>query len=624
MCGICGIYHFNKEKRVDPLTINKMCDVLKHRGPDDQGTYFSANIGLGHRRLSIIDIEGGHQPMSNEDDTVWIIQNGEIYNYLELRSGLVSEGHKFKTHSDTEVILHLYEKLGFDCLDELNGMFAFAIWDARKRILFLARDRLGIKPLYYYLDKEKIIFASEIKALLQESSLKAKANQEALRDYLTFQFCLGDKTLFKDIKKLLPGHRLIISNKNIKVKKYWDLNFNVDTHHQEDYFVDKLKFLIEDAVRLRLRSDVPVGAHLSGGIDSSTVCCIASSLLNSQLKTFTGAFKEGTAFNETRYARLTSKFSKTSYHEAFPTSTDFINNFAKIIYSLDEPVAGPGVFPQYFVSKLAKKNVKVVLGGQGGDELFGGYTRYLIAYFEECIRGAIFGTQDRAKFVATFQSILPNLPQIAGYEPLLKYFWQEGLFEDMDKRYFRLIRKDVGIEDLISPELINGNYHPLKTFQTLFNRSGLDSLVNKMTHFDIKTLLPALLQVEDRTSMAASLESRVPLLDHRIVEFAAKLAPTIKYKGGQSKYILKQAVKNVIPQEILDRKDKMGFPVPLSRWYGGPLEKFLKDILLDEKTKRRGIFQTENIEQYLTTEREYGRKIWGMLCLEMWFRTFID
>jgi len=626
MCGICGIYNFNKEKRADQATIKRMCDILKHRGPDDEGYYFSENIGLGHRRLSVIDIEGGHQPMSNEDNTIWIIQNGEIYNYLELRNKLVSEGHTFKTRSDTEVILHLYEKLGFDCVDELNGMFAFAIWDARKRILFLARDRLGIKPLYYYIDNEKLIFASEIKAILEESSLKAKVNQEGLRDYLTFQFCLGEKTLFKDIKKLLPGHKIIISNKKIKIKKYWDLDFTIDTQHKKDYFVDKLKMLIEGAVRLRLRSDVPIGVHLSGGIDSTTVCCIASSLCNNQLKTFTGGFNDGKAFNETHYARVVSKFSQTSYHEVFPTPSDFIKNFNRMIYFLDEPAAGPGVFPQYFVSRLAKQNVKVVLGGQGGDEIFGGYSRYLIAYFEECIRGAIFGTQERAEFVATFESILPNLPQLVGYEPLLQYFWQEGLFEDMDRRYFRLIRKDVGIKDLISRKAFNtnGDYHPLKTFQGLFNRPGLSSLVNKMLNFDMKTLLPALLQVEDRTSMAASLESRVPLLDHRIAELAASLPPVIKYKGGQAKYILKQAVKNIIPKEILDRKDKMGFPVPLSQWYKGPLKNFVKDILLDDKTRKRGIFKTANIEKYLATERRYGRKIWGLLCLEVWFRTFID
>ncbi len=312
--------------------------------------------------------------MSNEDGTIWIVQNGEIYNYLELREELSVEGHHFKTNSDTEVILHLYEKYGTDCTDKLNGMFAFAIWDNNKKVLFISRDRFGVKPLYYYIDKKRFVFASEIKAILSADNLKAHLNPEGLNDYLAFQFCIGDKTFFQGIKKLLPGHKLIIENKEVKIKKYWDLDFTIDTRHKEGYFTQKLKTLIENAVSINLRSDVSVGAHLSGGMDSSAIVCCASSFLNTQLKTFTGAFKEGKEFDETRYARIVSRFRKTLHHEIFINPGDFIKSFHKIIYFLDEPVAGPGVLPQYFVSKLASKQVKVVLGGQGGDEILGSYS----------------------------------------------------------------------------------------------------------------------------------------------------------------------------------------------------------------------------------------------------------
>jgi len=624
MCGICGIYNFNREDSVKRITLKSISDTMKHRGPDDEGYYVDKNMGLGHKRLSIIDIQGGHQPMSNEDDTIWIVQNGEIYNYLELRSELSLQGHKFKTHSDTEVIIHLYERYGIACLNKLNGMFAFCLWDKKKRILFLARDRFGIKPLYYYLDDDTFIFASEIKAILKK--IKPELNQESLNDYLTFQFCLGDKTLFKGIKKLLPGHRMVIKGRKLITDKYWKLDFNINSSHNEEFFSDRLKVLLEDAVRLTLRSDVPIGAHLSGGLDSSTIVCYASSLLNSRLKTFTGAFRVGKEFDETSYARIISRFANTIHQEIFLRPSDFIKSFQELIYFLDEPVAGPGAFPQYFVSKLASKNVKVVLGGQGGDEAFGGYIRYLIAYFEECIRGAIFQTQDRKKFVVTFESILPNLPQLKEYIPLLQYFWQDGLFGDMDKRYLRLIRKDIEIKELICRDVFKSksNYSSFGAFCEVFNRPNLNSLINKMTNFDIETLLPALLQVEDRTSMAVSLESRVPLLDHRIVELVASIPPTIKYKGGQSKYIFRQAVKNIVPQEILNRKDKMGFPVPLSQWYKGPLKEFVKDILLGRTTRKRGIYNTAKMQKLIDSERTFGRAIWGLLCLEMWFREFLD
>ncbi|HIH44343.1 MAG TPA: asparagine synthase (glutamine-hydrolyzing) [Candidatus Methanoperedenaceae archaeon] len=626
MCGITGILNFDGST-VDSTLLESMAALIRHRGPDDEGYYFDDNVGLGHRRLSIIDLQTGHQPMSNEDETIWIVFNGEIYNYLELRKELLP-GHKFRTQSDTEVLIHLYEEYGERCLDKLNGMFAFAIWDTRKRRIFAARDRLGIKPFYYFSDGSHFIFSSEIKAILKHPAVRREPDHEAIIDYLTFQFCLGDKTLFNGIKKLLPGYYLILdaASHDVSLHKYWDIQYSIDTYHTEDYFSDKLLMLIEDAIRLQLRSDVPLGAYLSGGLDSSTVTCIASMLSSNRIKTFTGGFNEGRDYDETEYAKLVSKFANTEYFEIFPEPSDFMKYISQLIYHMDEPVAGPGLFPQYLVSKLASENVKVALGGQGGDEVFGGYARYLVAYLEQCIKGTIFQTQDEGKHVVTLESIIQNLVVLQNYRQLLQYFWSDGLFEPMDNRYFKLVDRSSGYDEIYTDDFkrLTGSYSPFESFKKIFNNPDTLSYFNKMTYFDMKTLLPALLQVEDRVSMAVSLESRVPLLDHRIVELIASIPPTMKFKGGELRYIYRKSVKNIIPREILERKDKMGFPVPLQEWFKGDLKDYVRDILLSEQAKKRGIFRMEKVERLIEQEKKFGRQVWGMLCLELWFREFID
>lgn len=631
MSGIVGIK--TGSGKVNERILHKMANEISHRGPDDEGFFINKrkSVGLGAKRLSVIDVEQGHQPMSNEDDTVWIVFNGEIYNYLELRRDLIESGHKMKTNSDTEVIIHLYEEYGEDCLEKLSGMFAFAIWDENNRRLFAARDRLGIKPFYYYADWKRFIFASEIKALLKTNAVVPEPNYKAINEYITFQFSLGEKTFFSNVNKLLPGHYLTLSlgdsqDHSLKIHKYWDLDYNIDTHHAEDYFADKLLMLIEDSVKLCLRSDVPLGAHLSGGIDTSIIVSIASSLSNSVLRTFSGGFKEGGEYDETEYAKIVSERANTSYFEIFPTPDDFIKVMPELIYYLDEPMAGPGLFPQYFVSKLASENVKVVLGGGGGDEVFGGYMRYLVAYLEQCIKGTIFETQEEGKYVTTFESIRPNLPQLKKYKPMLQQFWRKELFESMDKRYYRLINRADNIDNLYSKDFLAMRDSSLiyEVFEEIFNRPETASYLNKMTYFDIKTLLPALLHVEDRVSMAVSLESRAPLLDHRIVELSTSIPPTIKFKNGEAKYILKKAVQNIIPGEILARKDKMGFPVPLFEWYKGPLRDFIHEILLSRRTKNRGIYNMDGVKELIDIESKFGRQIWGLLCLELWFREFID
>jgi asparagine synthase (glutamine-hydrolysing) len=628
MCGIAGILHRSRERPVDREAILAMMTALAHRGPDDEGTYFDGAIGLGHRRLAIIDLKSGRQPMSNEDESLWIVFNGELYNYLELRRELIGR-HLFRTESDTEVLLHLYEEYGERCLERLNGMFAFAIWDARQKRLFAARDRLGVKPFYWCLDGERFCFASEPKALITAGLVAPEADPEGLLEYLTFQFGLGARTLFKGIERLEPGHFLTFrpfADAAPSITRYWDFNHEIDTHHTEEYYAESLLLLLQDSVRLQLRSDVPVGAHLSGGIDSSAVVCLAAPLYGGQFHTFTGAFREGTEYDETRYARAVAAHVDSIHKETWPTAREFAEIMPWLIYMMDEPAAGPGLFPQYFVSKLARENVKVVLGGQGGDEIFGGYVRYLAAYLEQCLKGAIFETQEDGRYVVTWDSIMPNLPLLRQYQPLLQNFWREGLFEEMDRRYFRLVDRSDGLDALIMPEIWNGNGRDrmFQAFQQVFNNSAAKSYFNKMTNFDLKTLLPALLHVEDRTSMSVSLESRVPLLDHRIADLVTRMPPTIRFKGGDTKRVFREAVHNLLPDMVRNRRDKMGFPVPLSVWFRGPLRDFVHDILLSPRARQRGLYQTAAVEAMVGREQKFGRQTWGLLCLELWFRAFVD
>jgi asparagine synthase (glutamine-hydrolysing) len=627
MCGIAGILNRDRNRAANREAMSAMLAAIAHRGPDDEGTYFDGAVGFGHRRLSIIDLKSGHQPMSNEDGSLWIVFNGEIYNYLELRRELIRH-HVFRTESDTEVLLHLYEELGERCLERLNGMFAFAIWDARQKRLFAARDRLGIKPFYWYMDQERFSFASEPKALIA-AGVEPQPDQEGLLQYLTFQFCLGDRTLFKNIARLEPGHFLTFrpfADAAPSIASYWNINHNIDTHHTEEYYTENLLSLLQDSVRLQLRSDVPVGAHLSGGMDSSTVVSLAAPLYGGQFHTFTGAFHEGPEYDETGFARAVAQQVGSVHHETWPTARDFADVMPWLIYMMDEPAAGPGLFPQYFVSKLARENVKVVLGGQGGDEIFGGYVRYLAAYLEQCLKGAIFGTQEQGKYLVTWDSILPNLSLLRQYQPLLQGFWRDGLFEEMDRRYFRLVDRSDGLESLVAPDIWNGDgrSRTFQAFQEIFNDSAAKSYFNKMTNFDLKTLLPALLQVEDRTSMSVSLESRVPLLDHRIADLVTRMPPTIRFKGGDTKRVFREAVRNLVPEVVRNRRDKMGFPVPLTQWFGGPLRDFVADILLSSRARQRGLYETPAVEALLSREQKFGRQTWGLLCLELWFRAFVD
>ena len=629
MCGICGIFHTKQNEKIDGEILLAMAESLKHRGPDDGGCFVDGCLGLTHRRLSILDLStAGHQPMQSYDGRYWIIFNGEIYNYIELKRYLMAKGYAFRSRSDTEVLLNLFIEEDKNCLKKLNGMFAFAIWDTQERKILLARDRLGIKPLYWYRDGKTFLFASEIKALFQSPDVKAELDQEGLQDYLTFQFCLGGKTLFKNIYEVAPGSWLEVDQQcEIESGRYWSVNYQIDLDHSESYFVQELKGLLQDSIDLQLRSDVPVGAHLSGGMDSSIITSLAASNLENPLHTFNGGFKEAKGkFDESNYARIVAKYNHTIHHEIFPTAQEFVDVLPSLIYHMDEPAAGPGIFPQWMVARLAKENVKVVLGGQGGDELFAGYARYLIAYLEECIRGGIEGTQEDPQYIVNFQTILPNLPQLQGYQPLMRHFWQDGLFGSMAERYFRLIDRGAAIRSFLQDDfLASSAYSTFDAYMAVFSTNEPASYINRMTRFDMLTLLPALLHVEDRTSMMVSLESRVPLLDHRIVELSASMPPSYKFAGGQTKHILRQAGRGLVPSEILDRRDKMGFPVPLDVWsHAEPLHSFLRDTLLSPRALQRGWFQSRQVVHALQSEQPFGRTIWGLLCLELWAETFLD
>jgi len=625
MCGIVGIINKNGQP-IEREVLSRMADKLTHRGPDDEGCMIEGPVGFYHKRLSIIDLISGHQPMTSGPAS--IVFNGEIYNYIELRESLKQLGHSFKTTSDTEVILHMYLEYGLDFIRHLNGMFAFLIYDREQKQIIAARDHFGIKPLYFYVDNDHLVFASEIKAILEHPAVVAEPDYKSVQDYITYQFVLNGDTFFKGIRKLLPGHFQKIDLKSMRIRdvKYWEPDFTVDNHHTEEYFVYQLRTLLEDTVKIQMRSDVPVGAHLSGGMDSSIVTLLAAQEFAGQLKTFTGAFKEGPEFDESSYAREVAKTCGAEMHEVYPTEAEFIDLLPKLIYYMDEPAAGPGLFPQYMVSRLASKEVKVVLGGQGGDEIFGGYTRFVIAYLEQVLKGAIFETNEEGEHIVSLKSILPNLPSLKQYVPMLCRFWGADLFEPMDRRYFRLIDRSDGDLSTLSNDFRSNFDHEaiFSRFQETFNHPNTSSYYNKMVHFDMVAGLPALLHVEDRVSMAVSLESRVPILDHRIVELITRMSPGMKFKGAEMKYILKKAVKDLLPSRILNRKDKMGFPVPLHLWARNHAGEFFRDILLSPTCKERGIFNLKEIETLIEQENAFGRRLWGLLNIELWFREFID
>jgi asparagine synthase (glutamine-hydrolysing) len=624
MCGIAGALSLSQGQIPNLKShLVVMNQLQHHRGPDGEGIWEHPHqhVGLAHRRLSIIDLDTGNQPMSDRAGNC-LIYNGEIYNYLELREELGVDN--FVTRSDTEVILHAYRKWGTDCVSHFRGMFAFALWDEANQLLFCARDRFGIKPFYYTVVGDRVYFASEVKALLPFVD-RIQTDLDGFQDYLTFQFCLGGKTLFKGIQELLPAHTLQVVNGSVAINRYWEVYYHLDFDHTSKYFEEQIRALLTDSVALHLRSDVPLGAYLSGGLDSSIIASLASQSSDNNFLGFTGKFSISRDYDESEYARKLASWAGFELYEQDITVNDFLSNIRKVIYHLDYPVAGPGSFAQYMVSHLASRHRKVVLGGQGGDEIFGGYVRYLIAYFEQCIKGAIDGTMSSGNFIVTYESIIPNLTALRNYKPLLQKFWSEGLFEELDKRYFRLIDRAALLKDEVNWSILN-DYSPYETFRSIFKGKNVqkESYFDSMTHFDFKTLLPALLQVEDRVSMAHGLESRVPFLDHPLVELAATIPSNIKFKDGTMKQVLKESMRPVLPDAIAERQDKMGFPVPLTEWLKNEARDFIHDIFSSRCALNRELINSQKVLEGLAQEPKFGRKIWGLLCLELWQQEFHD
>jgi asparagine synthase (glutamine-hydrolysing) len=626
MCGIAGFVALTSRPVVNHARILEvMGNLIAHRGPDGRGSWVNEDltVGLAHQRLAIIDLSDfAAQPMIDRAGRA-ISFNGEIYNYLELRGQHTS--YSFETTSDTESILAVYDKLGVGTATALRGMFAFALWDPHRERLLLSRDRFGIKPLFYTTTDGVLYFASEAKALLPFVPT-ISTDPSALAEYLTFQYTIGEQTLFRGIKQLLPAHNLVVERGVLNVERYWDIAFDIDLDHHKRHFIERTRQLVNESVEIHLRSDVEVGAYVSGGIDSSLIGVLASKHKNYGMKAFHGRFLEYPGYDESIFAREVSEMMRSELFVSDITARDFIDNLRTVIFHLDFPIAGPGSFPQFMVSKHASDHVKVVLGGQGGDEIFGGYARYLIAYLEQCLKAAIDGTHKNGNFVVTLESIIPNLGLLREYKPLIQEFWKEGLFGSLDERFFRLVDRSTDMKSEIDWSALDMGLVKDK-FLAIFNdRSNVakEAYFDSMTHFEFKTLLPALLHVEDRMSMAHGLESRVPLLDHPLVEMAATVPADVKFPGGQLKHLLKTAFADSIPSTVLTRRDKMGFPVPLNEWMSGEAAVFMRDIFENIKHAEREYINADAVLENFTSSGRFSRKSWALMSLELWQQEYHD
>ena len=624
MCGITGIYNFGNIKSIEKITIQKMCDVLKHRGPDSEGIYLNNNIALGIRRLAIIDLQTGNQPIHNEDKTLWLVLNGEIYNFLELRQQLEKK-HRFYTKTDTEVIVHLYEDYGENCVQYLRGMFAFAVWDEKNQKLFIAKDRVGKKPLYYTTQNGSFIFASEIKSILEYLDKTPQIDLESIDLFLTYQYIPSPKTIFENIKSLLPAHILTCDkNGNVKMEKYWDLDFTKKTDLSFDDACSETKNLLTEATKLRMISDVPLGAFLSGGVDSSIVVGLMSQLSSQPVKTFSIGFEEAD-FSELKYAKIVANHFKTDHHE-FIVKPNFIEILPKLVWHYGQPFADSSALPSYFVANETRKHVTVALNGDGGDETFGGYLRY------KAMKGSLY-------FSFPFQILGKNITEKLS-----------SLIPFKNKKYFRYLRRLVSAlsepaklrniqwhcffsneakknlyTDNMKKILYNNTYNYLTD---IFENAPAKNIMDRTFYTDLKAYLPECLLVKmDIASMANSLEARSPFLDHKVLEFSASLPSAWKLHGLTTKYILKKTFKKFLPKEILHR-GKMGFGIPLGKWFMGDWKNYFREIVLSEKAINRGYFKRATIEQmfyeHISGKRDHGYRMWALLMLELWHKVYMD
>jgi len=629
MCGICGVFFSDRNWRVPANVLADMNRRLVHRGPDDEGFFVEENVGLAMRRLSIIDVKTGHQPISNETQDVWIVYNGEIYNHAELRTDLEAKGHRYSTHSDTETIVHLYEEYGRDCVKHLRGMFAFAIWDRRSRALFAARDRLGIKPFYYRWDGKAFLFGSEIKAILAYPGISAEFNRGTLAEHLAFGYISGPETMFSSIRKLMPGHTLEISERGeLRIERYWDLTTQVDSEpRSREYYVETYRELLEAAVQSHLMSDVPLGVFLSGGLDSSAVAALTKKLSGDRIQTFSVGYGEE-EFSELRYAREVAEHIRSDHHEVRLQREDFFSSLPRLIWHEDEPIVWPSSVSLYWVARLARESVTVVLTGEGSDETLAGYTRYAWTLLNSRMDASY-----RAVTTAGMRHGLRKLIEISplgasvhrklGHTFLMRdgNSWPSFYYDNF---FSAFAASELG--PLLTADALAAAGDAYSASMEAWERSRGDRL-HRMLYADINTYLIELLMKQDQMSMAASVESRVPFLDHKLVEFTATIPAQYSMAGLAGKFILKHATEDLLPRQIIYRK-KMGFPTPWDYWLAGPVLDELEGMLTEPRSAQRGIFRPEAVKRIFTEHRskarDHGNRIWRLLNLEVWQRVFVD
>jgi asparagine synthase (glutamine-hydrolysing) len=626
MCGIAGIVASDRLHADERARLTLMRDVMTHRGPDDAGTYCDDRAGLAHRRLSIVDVAAGHQPLSNEDGSIWVVFNGEIYNHAEIRPALEASGHVYRTRCDTETIVHAYEEWGDACVDRFRGMFAFAIWDGPRRRLLLARDRMGIKPLYWTTTRGRLIFGSEIKSILASGLVRPEANERAVPELLGTRYVSGTETLFAGIHRVLPGHVLVFERGVPTTRQWWDIPVGQHREITDADAVSEFRARLEDAVRTRLMADVPLGMFLSGGLDSSAIAALMARMIDRPLETFSVAFRQR-AFSELDYARQVACAIHANTHEIVIDEHDFFGALPRLVWHEDEPIAHPSSVPLYFVSKLASERVKVVLTGEGSDELLAGYGKYPRA-LANWRAGAIWRVAPAAMRQFVSGTIVPRLTGRVGRYARRSFL---AMPRTPDAMFFDNFAA-IGLarqRRLLAPRLARlATPEAYAVSRAYFETpNGHSTTLDRLLYADLKTYLVELLMKQDQMSMAASIESRVPFLDHHLVEFAAQLPPRMKLRGLTTKWILRDAVRDLLPREILTRP-KMGFPVPFGRWLRGAGADLARDVLLDTRARQRGLTDPAAvaalIDRHASGAIDGGDALWSLMNLELWYRTFID
>lgn len=624
MCGICGMFSLKGEP-IDKELLHKMTSIIEHRGPDGEGYYLSEGIGLGHRRLSIIDLEGGAQPISNEDNTLHVVFNGEVYNFIELRKELEGKGHSFKTNSDTEVIIHGYEEWGKDCVNRFNGIFAFALWNSGNKSLFLARDHLGVKPLYYIFLKDKLLFASEIKSLLQDKDVTREVDIKSLGELFTFRYVPSPNTLFKDIKKLPPGHWMFCStNDTIQINRYWNWRPRIIDGRQECAMIETYQGLLEDAIRLQMRSDVPVGLFLSSGIDSGAILAIMSRYVSSPIYTFTIGFEGGEKTNETDDARRMAARFGANHTEMIVGPKDYENYYDRYMWDLEEPVGNETAAAFYFVSRIASKKVKVALTGQGADEPWAGYHRHLGVKLS-----ALYSRLPHS-FSEYVNKIVHKLPRSERLKRGVTALHEPDMLARFAKIYsfYSAEMKGKLFQDWVKQEISLKGHEAKEALRHLYSDAkDLDPLA-QMLYIDTRANLPDdLLMVNDKTSMANSIEARVPFLDYRLVEFIEAIPSNLKLKGFRGKYLHKKAVEKWLPKEIINRKKK-GFDNPIDKWLRSRMFSYVQDCLLSEQSSVNKYFDKCYIKELISLhnaeKEDYMRHIYLLISFELWHQRYIN